>query len=668
MNRTLLYTALLAAGLMQATVAHADSTITVVNLDAGTGQGLDDPTPATPIGGNAGTTRGEQARIVFQFAADLWGSVLDSDVEILNTVTFQPLSCSETSGVLGSSGTNYIFAFNDPAPAGALANTWYHSALTDALLGTDAGAENDLPPNTPDIISRFNGKLGQPGCMSASGWYFGIDGNAPDSQISLLDVVMHEMSHGLGFSGFNNLATGAMNQGRQDIYSVFVKSNRSGKAWTAMTNAERQAAAIDDTRLVFTGDNVKSEAPLVLSPEIAFSVSAPAAIVGDYAYNAAQFGAAPTPANFSGDVAVSSGANNLGCGVGAPVPGVSGKLALLDRGTCAFTEKAANAQAGGATGLIIANNVEEGIIPAGEDASITIPVIGVPMSVGTTFKANLPVTAGLVQKPGMSGTDAEGNVLLYAPTVLAQGSSFSHYDTRLTANALMEPFINDSLSADVMVDLTPALFKDIGWGVNGGNQMLLTCDTGVPASVQGGLIAGANIYASARAFAGKAADVAVYRDEIRGHVDVLADAEVITDAQHTSVMACLTDEATSAQFAEWGNGEEPPCDPETEQCGPVATPLTNKVPVGGLTGTAGSEVLYSFEAQAGAVLSIMTYGGSGNVSMYVSLGEEPTADVHDSKSTRVGNSETVRFTAPTAGTYYIKLTGAYSGLTLVARQ
>ncbi|MDN5781289.1 MAG: PPC domain-containing protein, partial [Luteimonas sp.] len=32
------------------------------------------------------------------------------------------------------------------------------------------------------------------------------------------------------------------------------------------------------------------------------------------------------------------------------------------------------------------------------------------------------------------------------------------------------------------------------------------------------------------------------------------------------------------------------------------------------------------------------------------------------------NSETVRFTAPQAGTYFIKLTGAYSGLTLVARQ
>jgi serine protease len=112
---------------------------------------------------------------------------------------------------------------------------------------------------------------------------------------------------------------------------------------------------------------------------------------------------------------------------------------------------------------------------------------------------------------------------------------------------------------------------------------------------------------------------------------------------------------------------EPPC---TEDCGPVATPLTNKVAVTGLSGAAASEKLYSFDAQAGAVLSFMTYAGKGNVSMYVSFDAEPTTTDYDAKSTRAGNSETVRFTAPQAGTYYIKLVGAasYSGVTLVARQ
>src|SRR3546814_16615909 len=76
---------------------------------------------------------------------------------------------------------------------------------------------------------------------------------------------------------------------------------------------------------------------------------------------------------------------------------------------------------------------------------------------------------------------------------------------------------------------------------------------------------------------------------------------------------------------------------------------------------------WSSDVCSSDLLSIMTYGGTGNVSMYVSLGEEPTPESNDSWSTRRGNSETVRFFAPEAGTYFIKLTGHYSRLTLVAR-
>ena len=60
---------------------------------------------------------------------------------------------------------------------------------------------------------------------------------------------------------------------------------------------------------------------------------------------------------------------------------------------------------------------------------------------------------------------------------------------------------------------------------------------------------------------------------------------------------------------------EVPCDPQTEECAPPANALTNKLAVAGLTGAAGNEVLYSFEAEAGAVLSFLTYGGSGDVSL-----------------------------------------------------
>ncbi|ASE53299.1 S8 family serine peptidase [Stenotrophomonas maltophilia] len=112
---------------------------------------------------------------------------------------------------------------------------------------------------------------------------------------------------------------------------------------------------------------------------------------------------------------------------------------------------------------------------------------------------------------------------------------------------------------------------------------------------------------------------------------------------------------------------EEPC---TENCGPVAKPLTNKVAIGGLSGAAGSSVLYSFEAAAGRQLSVITYGGTGNVSVYLAKGREPSATDNDARSTRPGTSETVRVTAPTAGTYYIKVVGeaAYSGVSILATQ
>lgn len=101
-----------------------------------------------------------------------------------------------------------------------------------------------------------------------------------------------------------------------------------------------------------------------------------------------------------------------------------------------------------------------------------------------------------------------------------------------------------------------------------------------------------------------------------------------------------------------------------------AIPLTNKVPLGGLSGSAGSEKLYSIEVPAGArMLNVLTYGGSGNVSIYVSAGDAPTTEDYDHRSARPGNNETVRVRNPEADTYYIRVVGAaaFSGVTLQAR-
>ncbi|MCD9006526.1 S8 family serine peptidase [Luteimonas sp. XNQY3] len=113
---------------------------------------------------------------------------------------------------------------------------------------------------------------------------------------------------------------------------------------------------------------------------------------------------------------------------------------------------------------------------------------------------------------------------------------------------------------------------------------------------------------------------------------------------------------------------EEPCDPAVEECAPPATPIVNQVPLRGLSGS-GGDTLYSIEVPAGAggPLSIVTSGGTGNVSLHVSLDEAPSETSYDYRSIRPGNSETVRINAPAAGTYFILLSGTYGNVTLQAR-
>jgi hypothetical protein len=91
---------------------------------------------------------------------------------------------------------------------------------------------------------------------------------------------------------------------------------------------------------------------------------------------------------------------NDGCT--APTNSLAGKIALVDRGTCAFALKAAVAQAAGAVGLIVANNAS-GNPPAmgGADPTVTISVLSITQADGNALKAALqngPVSAAMFRQ------------------------------------------------------------------------------------------------------------------------------------------------------------------------------------------------------------------------------------------------------------------------------
>ncbi|GAB6195424.1 PA domain-containing protein [Lysobacter xanthus] len=496
MNKTLLA---LGLGLALTAGAADAANVRLVNVDVA-GVGLNETTPATPAGGNPGTTLGQQRTNAYQFAADLWGGVLKSNVDIRVNASFAPLTCDATSAVLGSAGPTYIF-INGP---GMVPNVIYPSALYDAIAGGDG------VPGGPDISSQFNGKIGTPGCLESSGgWYYGLDGKTPVGKINFLNVVMHEIGHGLGVAGFLNKSTGALYAGYSDIYTRNAYDNVRGLRFDdpGMTNADRANAMKTPGRTVWAGANVNSQASLLLDQRRVLSVAAgPAA--GNYELGYAVFGPAATSAAMPANqlVLVNDGVASPSATDGCEAPfvnaaAIAGKYAVIDRGTCSFKIKVRNAQLAGAVGVVIASNAA-GVQDMGEDATvtqaITIPSVLVSNVDGATLKANLPLTAGIATPPGvLQGADNAGRVRLYAPTVVAGGSTFSHFDTALQPNALMEPFDTPSVQAQVLVDLTPALLQDLGWQLQTAGTKLGTCDTTVPGVKVGGLIPGSNVLGQA---------------------------------------------------------------------------------------------------------------------------------------------------------------------------
>jgi hypothetical protein len=454
--------------------AFAAATITIVNID-GPGEGFNDPTRAKKVGGNPGKTIGEQRLIAFQFAADIWGATLDSNVEIRIQASFDPLACTANSAVLGSAGAIQIVA---NFPGQEFANTWYHVALANKLAGSD------LIPGSPgtsadDIRARFNSNLGQPNCLAGIGWYYGLDNNH-GTNIDLVTVLLHEFAHGLGFSNFVDESTGQepFPPGNlTDIYARFTFDNTAGKTWDQMNDPERKASAINSRNVVWVGQNVTAAVPQVLSLGTPFMfVNSPAAIAGRYNVGPATFGPQLTAGGITGNVVLAlDPANAAGpsttdaCSPLTNGATVTGNIALVDRGTCTFTTKVKNAQNAGATAVIVADNVAGSPPPGlgGTDPTITIPSVRITLDDGNTIKGHLGVGVNVTLRldTTRAGADPNGRALLNAPDPVQLGSSISHWDPIAFPNQLMEPSINSDLTHQVVTpfDMTFELLTDIGW-------------------------------------------------------------------------------------------------------------------------------------------------------------------------------------------------------------
>ena len=139
-----------------------------------------------------------EAAQAYLYAAQIWGSVLRSDVTIRVQANWTDLG----DDVLGSAGPAGFATDFEGAPIDSVR---YPIALANALAG------EDLNGAQVEIVSNFNREFD---------WYFGTDGEVPGNQQDFVTVVLRELGHGLGFTGAMSFSEGS-GEGRYGMPNGF---------------------------------------------------------------------------------------------------------------------------------------------------------------------------------------------------------------------------------------------------------------------------------------------------------------------------------------------------------------------------------------------------------------------------------------------------------------
>jgi hypothetical protein len=463
MRRALLLSLVLLGGAFNAFAGTGK--VVIVNIDLGN-VGFNETTPAQPVGGNPGTTLGEQRMNVFQAAAARWTTMLDTNVDIIVQASFAPLQCDDSGAVLASAGPRTFLKDFANAPRG---NVWYPIALANKFSGADLG------PTIPDVIAQFNADVDNATCLGDQDWYYGLDGKHGNDS-DLFVVVLHELAHGFGVSGAAGGATF-----RQEIPSVFdtlTLDRTAGLRWDQMTEQQRQISMTNTGNVVWDGEQVRSVLGRYLQPVTTLTITEPAIVARNYDIGTASFGAVANRSALTGvvvralDAANSDGPTTFdGCSAFSNAAAIHGNVALIDRGSCTFVLKARHAQEAGAIGVIVVDNSRTTCLPpsmGGDAADITIPVISIGANDGDVLKTQLTagasVNGSVRNDPSqLAGAAQDGRMRLYAPCTEEPGSSLHHWDVVAAPNLLMEPAVNGDLLHGV--DLTVYQLLDMGWSL-----------------------------------------------------------------------------------------------------------------------------------------------------------------------------------------------------------
>ncbi len=283
----------------------------------------------------------------------------------------------------------------DAAPGNATSLKWHSDGTTDYnyTRGNNTWAYHDrLNNNTPDISRSA------PSTTPTDPLSFNY---TPDFNVAPFQTapVPNQQFNITNLFYWNNIIHDVVYQYGFDEVSGNFQANNQGRggAGNDYVRAEAQdGSGTDNANFSTPPDGGAPRMQMFLwSGPAQMVVNTPAAIAGTYTaiegnLSTANKLSAVGPVTEQVVYYNDNAAGTLHEACAAPANVITGKIALINRGTCAFTIKIKNAQDAGAVGVIMVNNIPGApIIMGGTDNTITIPAVMVSQADGAIIAAQL---------------------------------------------------------------------------------------------------------------------------------------------------------------------------------------------------------------------------------------------------------------------------------------
>jgi hypothetical protein len=185
------------------------------------------------------------AKAAFEYAVSIWEHIIETDVPIYVNARWRSME----NNILGSAGPSDYYTDFDFIPH---KNRFYPVSVVEKITKSEITGST-----SPDINATFNKDIK---------WYFGTDGNTPDLLYDFVTVVLHEIGHGLGFTGFffvtgNIGAYGNENTGDVAAFDLMVVNDKNQH----LTDTSIFKMPSESLYNAFTSDLLFSNSPVSVS-------------------------------------------------------------------------------------------------------------------------------------------------------------------------------------------------------------------------------------------------------------------------------------------------------------------------------------------------------------------------------------------------------------------